>query len=80
MKKVIEYYYIKSDHIFAYPEYDHEEVVEVESLNDLDLYIFKQKDEFGNNFVKDISYGFNYESNQGAIKIKDYIEPIIKKI
>ena len=79
MKIKIKYYYIKSDHILATPEYDHKEIVEVANQEDLDNYIFKQKDDYGNKFKKKTSYGFDYISHQGGIKIKIY-NPKIKKI
>lgn len=43
MKYLIEYYYIKSDHILASPEYDHEEIIEVNSKEKLENYIKNKK-------------------------------------
>lgn len=82
MKKIIKYYYIKSDHIFASPEYDHEEIVEVENDEKLAKYIESKKDGWGNNFKKKKSFGFDFISNQGGVKVLDYIykKPIIKKV
>lgn len=78
MKKVIiKYYYIKSDHIFAKPEYDHEEIVEGTDKQ-IENYILKQKDQYGHLFKQDKSFGFNYISNQGAVKVLPYKEKIIK--
>lgn len=80
MKKIIKYYYIKSDHIFASPEYDHEEIVEVESDEKLTKYIESKKDGWGNNFKKKKSFGFDFISNEGGVKVLDYKNPIIKKV
>ena len=75
----IKYYYLKSDHMLACPEYDHEEIVEVRSLEKLDKYITTQKDQMGHYFRKKKSFGFDYISNQGAVKVEVY-NPKIKKI
>ena len=79
MKYKIKYYYIKSDHLLALPEYDHEEIVSVESIQKLKKYIESKKDHYGNNFKTDKSHGFDYISNQGGIKVELY-NPQIKKI
>lgn len=79
MKYKISYYYIKSDHIFAFPEYDHNEIVDVNSEEKLQNYIESKKDQYGNNFKKKTSFGFDYISNQGGVKIEKY-NPKIKKI
>lgn len=80
MKKIIKYYYIKSDHIFASPEYDHEEIIEVENDEKLTKYIESKKDEYGNKFKKEKKFGFDFISHQGGVKVLDYKNPIIKKV
>lgn len=75
MKYLIKYYYIKSDHMFAQPEFDHEEVIDALNEHILDDYICKQKDEYNSLFQKKLSFGFDYISNYGGIKISKY-EPI----
>ena len=79
MKIRVQYFEIMSDHIFATPQYDREELVEATSLNDPKLiaYIESKKDFCGNNFKKSEtkSYGFDYISNAGAVKVVKYIEP-----
>lgn len=80
MKRVIEYYEIKSDHVLAIPEFVSKENVEFKNIEDLDKYIRSKKDLSGSKYKKKSSFGFDYISNQGAIKIKKYIEPKFKKI
>jgi hypothetical protein len=80
MKRVIKYYYLKSDHIFATPEYDHQEVVKVESKEKLEEYIKTKTDQYGHPFKKDPSHGFDYISNCGALKVEKFVKPTIKKI
>jgi len=85
MKYIIEYYEIKSDHLLAKPEFDRQEIVEVNSIKKLNRYIMSKKDMYGNKFkiVEGESkklFMFDYISNQGAIKIKKYHEPNIKRI
>lgn len=82
MKKIIKYYYIKSDHIFASPEYDHEEIVEVENEQKLKDYIESKKDDYGCKFEKSKkkTFGFDFISKYGGVKVLDYKKPIIKKI
>lgn len=80
MKKIIEYYDIKSDHILASPEFTDKEVVEVKNQKDLDRYVESKTDMSGGKFKKKSSFGFDYISSQGAVKIKDYKPPKIKKI
>ena len=82
MKYIIEYYYIKSDHLLAIPEYDHKEIVEAKSIKILYDYIKSKKDEYGNPFHARTtkSFGFDFVSNAGGIKIKKYIRPKIKQL
>lgn len=82
MRYIVKYYYIKSDHIFAVPEYDHEEIVNVKKIGDLHKYIESKKDQYGHYFKYSAnkSFGFNYISGAGGVKIKLYKEPIIKQI
>jgi hypothetical protein len=80
MKMLIKYYYIKSDHLMATPQFDHEEIVEVKTDSDLQNYIGQQKDQYGHSFKRDKSFGFDYISSQGAIKTEQYREPKIKVI
>ena len=71
MKKTIEYHYIKSDHIFASPEFHHSEIVEVENEEKLTAYIESKVDDWGHPFKKEASFGFDFISNQGGVKVKD---------
>jgi hypothetical protein len=80
MKMLIKYFYIKSDHVLASPTFDHEEIVECKTDQQLQAYIAKQKDQYGNPFKRDKSFGFDYLSNQGAIVVSQYHEPTIKQL
>lgn len=83
MKYKIKYYYIKSDHIFATPEYDYCEVVIIKNNNKeiaLDKYIATKKDQYGFKFKKEKKSGFDYISKQGAIKIVEYKHSKLKII
>jgi hypothetical protein len=83
MKVKISYYYIKSDHLLASPEFDHFEIVEVHSLYDpkLKAYISTKKDDCGHPFVEyPNSFDFDYISNAGGIKLEEYIPVVIKKL
>jgi hypothetical protein len=67
----IQYFYIKSDHILASPEYDHREIVKVNTRKQLEDYVKSLQDLYNNPFKKcdPPRYGFNYISNQGALKV-----------
>jgi len=80
MRVIIEYHYIKSNHLLASPEFDHEEIIEVDTQIKLKKYIESQKDQYDNNFIKNKKHGFDYISRQGGVKVKKYVSPIIKKI
>lgn len=80
MKIEITYCTIQSNHILAVPEPTHSEIVEVDSWKDLDKYIEKQSDLYGNRFKKDKSFGFRYISGAGGVKVKRYKPPKINKI
>ncbi len=84
MPKVkIEYHSIQSDHILAFPEFDHSEVVEYETPRKLQRYIESKKDDWGNYYKKPDkkkSFGFDYVSRTGGVKVKPYKPTKIKKI
>ena len=84
MKIKISYCSIKSDHILAMPELTHSEIVEAEDLGDPKLvnYITSQKDWYGHKFRKDSrkTFGFNYTSNTGVVKVEEYKEPWVKEL
>ena len=83
MKLEIKYHEIKSDHLFATPEYDRSEYVDVKSYAKLEEYIIKQKDQYGNYFEKtdkNKSFGFDYVSISGGVKIVKKYEIQYKKI
>ncbi len=79
---IINYHTIKSDHIFATPEYTHSEVVNASSPADLINYVEKQTDQYGHNFKyeEEKSFGFDFISHAGGVKIEDYNDPDVKKI
>lgn len=78
----INYYDIKSNHIFARPEFTKSELVECNGFDDEKLisYIESKKDSYGNNFEKGKILGFDYISNAGGVKVKQYVYPEIKKL
>jgi hypothetical protein len=87
MKKVIQYYLVQGDHIFAVPEPHHSELIENDDPVKLRKYIESQKDSYGCFYKKKKFTGFgldfDYTSNQGAVKVKDYVEDkkkVFKKI
>jgi hypothetical protein len=80
MKFVIEYHYIQSDHIFAIPTFHHSETIECKHRGDLENYIAKQRDQYNNPFKYDKSFGFDYISARGGLKVYPYQEPKFKKV
>jgi hypothetical protein len=89
MKYIIEYYSIGyGASMFATPDYTHEEYLDtntyVESINSKKLkdYIESKKDRYGNYFkkCKKKTMGFDYISNQGGVKVKEYKAPKFKSI
>jgi hypothetical protein len=76
MKYEIQYHEIKSDHMFARPEYDRSEWVECFEDSKLQTYIESQTDGWGNHYMKDEALGFDYISRFGAVKVKRY-EPFV---
>lgn len=82
MKKIIEYYSILSDHVFATPEYTHSELVEVDTEEELQKYIESKKDRYGGSFKKkDKDFmDYQYTSHSGGVKVRDYNPPKFKKI
>jgi len=80
MKIQIEYHSIEHGaHIFAIPSFTYSEIVEVSSMKSkkLQKHIESQTDEYGSSFKKidDDFFGFQYTSNQGGVKVKEYVEP-----
>lgn len=70
MKIKIKYYDIPFDAgYFATPEFTSEEIVEIKNDKQLQDYIKTKRDLCGNSYKRKKSFGFDYISNQGAIKI-----------
>lgn len=81
MKYVIEYYDIEyGAPIFSSPKLTRKEIVDPVTIAALERYISKQTDLAGCKFKKEKIFGFNYISNQGALKVYPYKVPVIKKI
>ncbi len=82
MKIKISYCSIKSGHILAMPELTHSEIVEAKGLGDPKLvkYITSQKDYYGHKFKKKKTFGFDYTSNTGAVRVEEYKELQVKKL
>jgi hypothetical protein len=82
MKYIVKYFYIKTDHPLSIPQFNHREMIEVNSIKELDKYIKTKKDQYGNSFSKskDKFLGFDYTSNAGGIKVIEYKEPTFKRI
>lgn len=76
-KYLVKYYWIQSDHIFASPTFHHEEIIETETPQKLQEYIESQTDDYGHLYKKNNAFGFDYISNQGAVKVSDYKPEII---
>lgn len=80
MKFTVKYFYIKSDHPLAIPQFDHKEMVEVNSEEELDAYIISQKDPYGHRYKKKKFFNFDYVSGAGGVKVIRYKEPTFKRI
>ncbi len=84
MKIKISYCSIKSARVLAMPELTHSEIVEAKGFDDPKLvnYITSQKDWYGHKFKKDSkkTFGFNYISNTGGVRVERYREPRTKKL
>jgi hypothetical protein len=85
MKVKIKYHNIEHGaSMFASPSFTNSEIVECVDLDDPKLisYIESKKDQHGNKFKisKKKSFGFDFISNQGAVKIEEYVEPEIKTL
>ena len=76
----IEYHLIQSNHILAIPEFSSEEFVNVDSEEKLQEYIESQKDSYGNSYTKNESFGFQYISHAGGVKVREYKKPLIKTL
>ena len=77
----IKYYEIGYDAgLFSLPEFSHEEIVEAYNLKNVGEYILSKKDNLDNKYEKDKSFGFDYISKRGGVKIKKYKPPKIKKV
>lgn len=77
-KYLIKYYYIMSDHIFATPEFHHQEIVECDVPRKLKEHIEKQTDGWGHHYIQKPAFGFDYTSKQGGVKVSEYKEKIKK--
>lgn len=67
---------IQSDHILAFPTTIRTEYIEAKSINEVDVYIAKLKDDHGNKFKKATIknkklFDVDYTSMTGAIKITE---------
>jgi len=82
MRYEIRYHTIQSDHILAIPEFSHKEVVEATTPLKLRKYIESKKDEYGHHYkkAKKPSFGFDYTSNAGGVKVKPYKPPKVRKV
>lgn len=79
MKYLVRYYWIQSDHILATPEFHHEEIIECSGPREIKEYVEKQSDGWENKYKQKKSFGFDYISSQGGVKVSEY-NPKIKKI
>lgn len=79
MKYLIKYYLCQSDSMFAIPTFTHEEVIECSVPRKIKEYVEKQKDGYGHGYKQNRSFGFDYISKQGAVKVSEY-KPKIKQI
>lgn len=53
-----------------WPEFTHREIVDAPNEEELNKYISTKKDKWGNIFKKKKSFGFDFISKAGAVKIK----------
>ena len=77
MKYVIDYYWMDyGAHMFSTPTYQTSEYVNCENNEVLQSYIESQKDAYGGSYEKseDRFMGFDYISNQGGVKVREYEE------
>lgn len=81
---LIEYYEVSPDAhpVFASPEFSKSEVIEAQEKKAVELYVEQCSDHMGHPYKKSElkSYGFDFISKMGAVKITDYQPPKIKKI
>ena len=80
MKYKIEYCTVLGDSIFSIPECTHSEIVESNTYEDLKKYIESKSDDYGNKFKEKNSFGFQFISRRGGVKVFEYLPPKIKKI
>lgn len=80
MQYKIKYCTVLGDSILAIPECTHSEIVEVATYKDLKKYIESKTDDYGNKFKEKNSFGFQFISNRGGVKISEYLPPKVKKI
>ena len=78
MKYVIEYYTIQSDHILAIPQFSHKEIVD-STLPKIGKYLRGKGYSLAKASTKK-AFGFDFTDNWGAVKVKKYVAPRIKKI
>ena len=82
MRYKLEIYSIQSDHLLAFPEFDHFMYVE---SDDIDKYIReKMTDGYGHHYEKADAkskriFGFDYTSHVGALNVNEYKEPKFEK-
>ena len=86
MKTTIIYHAVEGfGGLFDFPKETHREVVEHSDSNALNLHIIHKLDDWGNKFEKASArdkktFGFDYISRTGGIKVETYKPPKIKKI
>lgn len=78
MKYEIEYYTIQSDHILAVPQYSHSEIVD-STLPRIRKYIRGKGYHLAKAWTKK-NFDFDFTNAWGAVKIKEYKSPKVKKI
>jgi len=78
MKYEIRYHEIRSDHVLAVPEYTHKEVVD-STLPKIDKYLRKKGYNRAGARTKKI-FDFDFTNNWGAVKVKKYQPPKVKRI
>ena len=64
--------------LFETPKYERSEFIEANDMDDLDKYILLQKDSYGNKFKKAKSFGYDYISRSGGVKVSLYEPPVFK--
>lgn len=78
MRKKIKYYEIPyGSQMFAVPEFVREEVVQFDNNAKLEKYISSKMDDTNSPYIKKDSFGFNYISRNGAIKLEEVDDIVV---